>query len=274
MGLTLVMATTLYMRAQSGELAGMGNTVLKPRATIGIKGEGVVAGHDDQLLDYDIQVISGHARTGSSSVVQAQQELRGRAEYLYSYHQSASDRISVGPSFEFALPRHNYSPFVPQSENNSYAMEEGEVLKRMGLVGIDLRLDAGGEKIASTLRNIVYLNGSRIGPNLETYQPMLGLLWNMNYYVLGTADAPRLTLRSNLDFYFAKKARVSAFNAHDGLGGTKRELDIDIGLSYAVTQHDDLTLDMWGTNNLNRGSSATVPYSFRDGFSVGFNHRF
>jgi hypothetical protein len=67
---------------------------------------------------------------------------------------------------------------------------------------------------------------------------------------------------------------VRYFNSHDGLGGTKREIDLSYGLGYDFTRDTNLTVMSYGYNNLNRGNSSAVPVGFKDGLSVTLSHNF
>ena len=275
MPLATALATTLYFQVQSGELAGMDNTILKPKATLGVRTDGVISyGGIPWVVDGDAKLIFGKTLTGTSVSASDAREFRATGEVLYNYYQEEGERISVGPYVDLALPFHSATPYILQTESGNYSAEEGDVLHTQHLIGCDLRLDASGRKLQSSLRNVLFVNGTKIGPNLSSYQPLLGLLWTNSYTVLGTVDRPRLTFHLESDFYLAQKNSAGLFNGHDGLGGTKRELDIDFGVRWQFMHNTALTLDTWGTNNLNRGTSTTVPIDFRDGFTLGIEYTF
>ncbi len=91
---------------------------------------------------------------------------------------------------------------------------------------------------------------------------------------IGEVTHPKLKLSTDMKFWFAKKAGVSVFNMHDGLGETKREFDYDIRMRYFFDKHIDAYITAYGYNNLNRGSSANDPHGFRDGYGVGVEYKF
>ncbi len=273
--LATVLATTLYFQLQSGESAGLGNTILKPRSTLGIRSEGSLLTQSSWIYNGDARIIVGETLTGTSVSNISPRELHAQGEVLYRYYQEDEETISVGPYFDLALPFHGGTPpYILQRNAATYSAKEDELLHYQHLVGVDLHLDFSGKKLQSSLRNVLFLNGTKIGPNLATYEPLLGFLWKNSYAVIGTVHDPVLTLNISSDFYMAHKKSASLLNGHDGLGGTKRELDIDFGLGWKFMRNTTLTLDMWGTNNLNRGTSNAVPVNFRDGFTVGVEYKF
>jgi hypothetical protein len=106
------------------------------------------------------------------------------------------------------------------------------------------------------------------------YRPVLGFDWRYEMFFLGTKIHPKLSFFANTQFWFAKKANVKLFNSHDGIGATKRELYLNYGLNYFITHDTALYLETYAYNNLNRGTSATNPTGFRDGYNLGIRYKF
>ena len=117
-------------------------------------------------------------------------------------------------------------------------------------------------------------SGKKIAPNLLAYVPSLAFDWDNEMFLWGTEKQPRLSIEMNMIFWFARKADVNFFNAHDGIGGTKREFYLDYDINYWLGKKTELTVKSYGYNNLNRGSGASSPIDFKDGATIGINYTF
>ena len=198
------------------------------------------------------------------------QEIRGVGHLIYDFHDNGGiEKVGVGLYTEFARALHRSPRYIPPETDDAYAAEEGDITRSMLNTGLDLRLALKESRIKSTLHNVIFLSGSRIAPNLLTYKPMLGFMWSNEFAITGSIDHPGLSLLTDMDFYFARKAGVGYLNSHDGLGGTKRELDLRYGLVYSFSPKVRMTVQSYGFNNLNRGTSSTQPTGFKDGLRVG-----
>ena len=272
MSLLLAAAATLYLNTQSGQLAGMNNTILDPRYSLGIRGDYTPHPYPDWSTRYDIYGIYGSVEAGNGKFGPAWQEIRSTLDSSYEvYSKDKITRAGIGIYAETAIPMHAHMPYLAQNGENSYTAEEGEQLSRELAWGLNLKVAFSYDRLASEFDNVFFVNGSRVGANLMTYQPLLELKWNNTGYLIGDKEHPKLRMFSQMQFYFARKSGVAVFNTHDGLGGTKRELYIGYGLGYSPTDKVEITLQSYGYNNLNRGTSNTLPQGFRDGFIMGLN---
>lgn len=263
----------IYAGFNTGQLAGMNNTILEPKFTLGTQ----ISFTPTQLPEWEnhanLYLIYGASQTGQGTTGNALQELRGSVYSGYQFYNDKNiSKAGVGLYSEFAAPFHRYAPYHPAQSQEGYAAEEGDITSRELLTGLDLKFSFKNDRLQSEFDNVAFLSGTRIGPNLETYTPLLGMRWHNDFFMLGNSDSPKLSLFTDINFYFARKANTAVLNAHDGLGGTKRELFLSYGLSYFWRPGTSLNLRSYGYNNLNRGSSATVPYGFRDGMMLSISH--
>lgn len=264
---------TLYTTLGTGQLAGMNNTVLSPKLGFGTRLDYRPQAWREWETQADVAALYGSTQTGDGRVGNRLQELRGRVYSGYDfYRMDGIARAGVGLYSEFALPFHSYTPYAQQQTTTAYSAEEGERLSREFLYGLDLKFSLRHDRLQSDFDNILFASGNRIGPNLITYKPLLGFRWHNEFFMLGNLDAPQLSLFTDIDFYFARKANTAVFNTHDGLGGTKREIYLSYGLRYYCTPQTAISLQAYGYNNLNRGNSAVMPNGFRDGFLLSLSH--
>jgi hypothetical protein len=273
---SLLLASSLYLEHQTGELAGMYNVALKPSYTIGTRDELVIADIPDWHNRADVYVLYGSAlvdngaRRGPEFL-----EVRGTLSSLYTLYNSRDVlTFNTGPTFNFAYPLHHYASYVNPETNVPYANEENEKIDNEQLLGWNFNISVKYDKSRTSIDNVLYVLGNRIGPNLLAYQPAASVGVQHEIFLMGNVENPGLSLFVDMDFWFARKAHTAYFNSHDGLGATKRELFISYGTHYYLTKDTMLYLDVHGYNNLNRGSSATTPSDFRDGFLLGIEHRF
>lgn len=272
------LASSLYWVQGSGQAAGLGNVILNPLAQMGGRLIFQHSAWPDWTADGQLGLIYG--RTESSDPITLQktrstpgwQEVHGRAHLIYDFHKDGeAARAGVGLYADFARALHSLPRYLPPEANDAYAAEEGEITRSMFNSGLDLRLAMRQQRVRAELHNVLFVNGTRIAPNLLTYKPMLGFMWRNEFAINGTIDHPGWSLLTNVDFYFARKAGVAYFNTHDGLAGTKRELDLSYGFGYTYSPKLSLSVLSYGNNNLNRGTSAMVPVGFKDGLRVGLD---
>jgi hypothetical protein len=267
--------STLYLDHYTGELAGMSNIILQPSFVLGTRNDPTLTKFPNWHNSVDLYAIYGSALAGRETTGQTFQEVRGKVTSLYTFYNSDDVlTFNTGLYSLLAYSLHNYSPYIDPATNMEYAAEENEKINKEELVGWDFNFDVNYDKSASSLHNIFYFSGKRIGPNILAYQPVLGFDWRHEIFILGTKARPRLSLFANLQFWFARKASAKLLNSHDGIGATKRELYLSYGISYFISDKTAIYVESYGYNNLNRGSSATDPKGFRDGSIVGIRHTF
>jgi hypothetical protein len=266
----LLLTTTLYLSQIGGEMPGLYNTILKPKAILGIE-EKFTIGHFNNHLD--INTLYGKTVTGRGTTNSQLQELHGQWTLLYPLYQKGPETFQVGVYTSVALPFHSRTPYI-HLPSTAYSNEENEVIKKEFLVGTDFNFNFSYDKVDSSLHNIIFFHGKKVAPNLLAYQPLYALDWCNSFYFLGDVAHPKLQLSTEMKFWFAKKAGVSIINTHDGIGGTKREFDYNIRLLYFLNKHIDTYVTAYGYNNLNRGESVNDPHGFRDGYGFGFEYRF
>lgn len=267
---------SVYVNYSTGQLAGMNNAVLKPKETVGTRFDLTLRDLPELETHADLYGIYGTAQSSTGTSKSGLQEMRGEFSSIYDfYNQNQRSKAGLGFYSEFAVPlRNNLSYAQTQPSGAEYSAEESDRQKREFLYGIDLKISSQSERISSSLNNILFLGGTRIAPNLLTYKPLLGMIWHNDFYFLGNTRDPKLRFFTDVNMYFARKAGAAIFNAHDGIGGTKRELYISYGVGYSFNRHWELSLRSYGFNNLNRGNSQQTPTSFRDGFILGTEYRF
>lgn len=272
----ITLLSTIYLDRYTGELAGMRNVILEPQYVVGMVNEFEVNSLPKWHTGIDLYGIYGSAKTGTGDVSSQFQEVRGKVTSLYTiYNQDDIFSVNTGLYSQLAYPLHFYLPYRDPDPNVEYAEEENERLSTEVLLGWDVNLDTRYDKIASSLHNILFLtSGKKIAPNLLAYVPSLAFDWDNQMFLWGTEKQPRLSIEMNMTFWFARKADVNFFNAHDGIGGTKREFYLDYGINYWLDRKTELTVKTYGYNNLNRGSGASSPIDFKDGANIGINYTF
>lgn len=273
----LSLVSTLYLENRTGQLAGMGNVILQPSYIVGTRNDLTFTAFPNWHNHVDLSAIYGSALIDRTAAATGQglQEIRGKVSSLYTVYNSDDIlTFNTGIYSLLAYPMHHYPPYINPAINAEYAAEENEALTKEALVGWDFNIDVNYDKSVSSLHNIVYFDGKRIGPNLLTYQPALGFDWHHEIFLLGTTVTPKLSLFADAQFWFAKKANVGLLNVHDGIGATKRELYLSYGVNYSITSKTAIYLESYGFNNLNRGRSATDPTGFRDGSVIGIRYTF
>jgi hypothetical protein len=267
----------LYVGSGTGQVAGMHNTILRPKYVIGIKAAPRLAGTPELDTHINTYLVYGTVESGNGSFsAPGFQEMRGQIDSVYNFYNHENvTKIGIGWYSEFAVPFQSYDRFYQSIPTGSvYSDEEGETLSHEFINGVDLKLSLADDKLQTTLHNVLFFNGNRIGPNLMTYKPLLGLMWHNNVMILGSIQEPKLSLFTDVDIYFARKNNTPMFNMHDGLGGTKREIFLSYGLTYSLSKDSDIKILSYGFNNLNRGSSNQVPSGFRDGFAITLDHAY
>jgi hypothetical protein len=272
----LSLVSLLYFERVNGEIAGMNNIILRPTYSFGSQNELTLdklpKWHNYLNLNglYGRALYDGGKTTGNELL-----EVRAKWTSLYTiYNDNDVLTFNTGLYSLLAFPLHNYEPYDDPTLNKVYAAGENERLKREELFGWDFNFKVNYNKSASSFHNIFYFYGKRIAPNLLAYKPVLGFDWRCEMFFLGTNSHPRLSFFANTQFWFAKKADVGIVNTHDGLGATKREVYLNYGVSYYYKHHLTLYLETFAYNNLNRGSSATDPTGFRDGYKFGVKYKF
>ena len=270
----LIFATTLNIGLSSGQTAGQSNTILEPRIAAGLSMD--IKAPSITALESRIktEVVGGSVLSGDQSGRRGLQEMHAEIYSVYNFHQDSYARAGVGFYGDYAIPLRQHQPYRPQNQTHIYAAEEGEVSHRQTLYGLDLKLSAESDRMSTDIHNILFFGGNRVAPNLLTYQPLLAVKWHNMFRLTGEQKDLGLSLVSDVDFYFAKKSGVSTLNAHDGLGGTKREVYLAYGLRYGFTPETALTAQSYGYNNLNRGNSDSTPSQFKDGFKLTLSHGF
>lgn len=266
----LVLATTLNLSLSSGQMAGQRNVILSPKEAVGLKVDLGLSAIKALEMQVQAQALAGKVTSSDANHKSGLQEVHSQAYAVYNFHSDDSARAGVGIYADLALPTHNHTPPRVSLPDGQYADEESEISHRQALLGLDLKLSAESDRMRTDLHNILFFSGNRIAPNLVTYKPMLGFKWHNAYRFTGGKSEGGLSLITDVDFYFARKSGVSALNAHDGLGGTKREILLSYGFRYEFSPESAVSLRSYGYNNLNRGNSATTPTQFRDGFRLTY----
>ena len=271
----LTLASSLYLEQYTGEIAGMHNVILKPSHVIGTRNDLTFSAFPNWHNHFDLSAIYGSAMTGDGPSGTGFQELHGKLTSLYTvYNSNDVLKFNTGIYSLLAYPFHNYRPYTDPATNAEYAAEETEKTSQETLVAWDFDFEVNYDRSVSSLHNVVYLYGKRMGPNLLAYEPVLGFDWHHEIFLAGTKSRPKLSIFGDAQFWFAKKANTALFNAHDGIGATKRELFLGYGVNYFLTPRTSIYLESYGFNNLNRGDSATKPIGFRDGSTFGIRHDF
>ena len=270
-----------FLTLGAGQIAGLGNVILDPLVQAGVSTSLVDTRLPGWEADGTLRLIYGRTESSDPTTLNSQtskpalQEYRGQAHVIYNYERDGdAAKAGIGLYVDMARPVHEFPRYTPPEANAAYSAEEGEVATTIFDTGLDFRFSLHQQRVASELHNVVFINGSRIAPNLLTYKPMLGFMWSNQFAITGSIDHPGWTFSTGVDFYFARKAGVRYFNGHDGIGGTKRELDLSYGVTYNFDDQSSLAIKSYGYNNLNRGSSSMVPVGFKDGLSVTLMHRF
>lgn len=271
----------VFLTLGAGQIAGLGNVILDPLVQPGVTLHLSDSRWPAWEADGSFRLIYGRtestdpATLGTKTSKPALQEYRGQAHVIYNYERDGdAAKAGVGLYVDMARPIRSSPRYTPPEANDAYAAEEGEIAGTIFDTGLDFRFALHEQRVASVLDNVVFINGSRIAPNLLTYKPMLGFMWHNQFAITGSIGQPGWSFSTDVDFYFARKAGVRYFNGHDGLGGTKRELDLSYGVSYQFDAADALSVKSYGYNNLNRGSSSMVPVGFKDGLRVTMSHQF
>lgn len=265
------LATALYLEAIGGEMPGMNNVILKPKAIIGIDKK-LMTGKT--LHDINVEILYGNATTGKKTTAMGVQEVHGKWSALYPLYKDTVEEFSAGIYSSLSIPMNSYVPYTQNIPKIAYSDEENEIIKKETLIGADFNVKFSYDKISSSLHNVIFVYGKKIAPNLLTYRPLYGFDWRNNFYILGDVKNPKLKLSTNMLFWFAKKAATSTFNLHDGIGGTKREFDYNIDLHYYFEKNIDTYVSVRGYNNLNRGIDSHNPDGFKDGFGFGIKYVF
>lgn len=272
----LSLTSILYFGRINGEMAGLNNIILQPEYELGIYNELTLTAFPKWHNDLDVYTLYGQTLIdGGKATGNELQEVRVNFSSLYTiYNDNSILTFNTGLYALLGYPMHNYPPYSDPSGNKEYAVEESEKIHKEDLVGLDFNFKMSYNKSASSFHNILYFAGNRVAPNLLGYRPVLGFDWRYEMFFLGTKIHPKLSFFANTQFWFAKKANVKLFNTHDGIGATKRELYLNYGLNYFITHDTALYLETYAYNNLNRGTSATNPTGFRDGYNLGIRYKF
>lgn len=271
----------VFLTLGAGQIAGLGNVILDPLVQPGVTLHLTDSRWPEWEADGTLRLIYGRTEStdpvtqGSRTSKPALQEYRGQAHVIYNYEREGDvAKAGVGLYVDMARPIRSSPRYTPPEANDAYAAEEGEIASTIFDTGLDFRFALHEHRVASVLDNVVFINGSRIAPNLLTYKPMLGFMWQNQFAITGAIGQPGWSFDTDVDFYFARKAGVRYVNGHDFIGGTKREIDLSYGLAYQFANHDVVSVKSYGYNNLNRGSSSMVPVGFKDGLRVTMSHPF
>lgn len=265
----------IELKMGAGQVAGMGNAILHPILTLGGRGDFHLRDFPQVDTDFNASLIFGKTESTQGMSKPGLQEARGSLHSIYNfYNDRGISKAGLGLYVDFAQALHHQSRYVPQDTSSIYAAEENESIQRQLNTGLDFRVSIHNDRVASDLHNVIFLSGNRVGPNLLTYQPLLGFMWSNKFHFSGSESEPGLSFLTDMNFYFAKKNGVRVFNAHDGLGGTKREIYLSYGLEYTTESNTAYTIRSYGFNNLNRGASTMAPSGFKDGLSLGVTQAF
>ena len=260
----------IELKLGAGQIAGMGSAILHPVLTLGTSGDFHLRDFPQVDTDFNTSVILGKTESTQHTTKPGLQELRFSAHSIYNfYNDRGISKAGVGLYVDFAQALHHQSRYVPQDTSSIYAAEENESIQHQLNTGLDFRISIHNDRATSDLHNVIFLSGNRVGPNLLTYQPLLGFMWSNKFHFSGSESEPGLSFMTDMNFYFAKKNGVKVFNSHDGLGGTKREIYLSYGLEYTTESKTAYTIRSYGFNNLNRGASTMAPSGFKDGLSIG-----
>ena len=260
----------MELKLGAGQIAGMGNAILHPALTLGASGDFHLRDFPQVDTDFNASVIFGKTESTQNMTKPGLQEFRGSTHSIYNfYNDRGISKAGVGLYVDFAQALRHQSRYVPQDESSIYAAEENESIQHQLNTGLDFRISIHNDRVASDLHNVIFLSGNRVGPNLLTYQPLLGFMWSNKFHFSGSESEPGLSFLTDMNFYFARKNGVKVFNSHDGLGGTKREIYLSYGLEYTTESKMAYTIRSYGFNNLNRGASTMSPSGFKDGLSIG-----
>lgn len=275
MAILSAVVTTAYISFNSGPLAGLDNVLLHPRATLGLSEDFALTALPDWHQHLNIYMLYGNADTGTGRSSDRIQEVRGDFTSLYTFYRPDPVlRFSAGLYGELAYPLQHYVPYYTPTAQTGYSLEENESIGNETLVGADLNTALDYDRLSTSLHTVFFFTGNRIGPNLLAYAPLLGFDWTNSFYLVGTAAKPRFSIYLNSKFWFARKGGTSIFNTHDGIGGTKREIDLTVGAALMLNHSTRLYAESYGYNNINRGTDTSKPNGYTDGFITGISYRF
>jgi hypothetical protein len=268
--------SAVYFEYHSGQLAGMDNVILHPKYVLGGAEKMTFHYFPKWRNDFDLSIMFGDAQTGTGTLGQQLLEFHGHWQSLYTfYNKDDVLKFRSGLYSEFTVPFHHYVPYTDPTTSSGYAQEEKEILHNEKLFGADFDIDVIYDRLQSSFHNIIFFSGTRMGPNLLAYSPLLAFDLTTRAYLIGDSKTPRLDFYTHVQFWFARKGNsTSLFNSHDGLGGTKREIDLVYGMEYHLLRSTQSYMESYGNNNLNRGGDTSVPQDFRDGFLTGVRYEF
>lgn len=111
--------------------------------------------------------------------------------------------------------------------------------------------------------------GQKVAPNGLVYKPMFRLLADFN---LGTADSYFFATSA---YYTEKPKPGETTNKSQGaFDFTKRQIDLNVGYAFGVTENTEARFWLYSYGNINRGKDLNKPFGFKDGFIGALRYYF
>jgi len=262
----------------SGEVQGINSDILRPNYFFELNTTKRIKKYE---LYFKAKGLYGDARVGKkdgSGTTEIQDqflELDIKAHLLRIFKENKNFRFSAGLYGEIFYPGKDFPPFITKVKEVYGAGEDKIPTDKKYTIGLGVQWDGVYDKFSSTLSIIYYPYGTKVAANLAPFAPLMSFNMYNKVYFFGTFNNPKFNLFLNSEFYFQKKYDgASVFSVHDGLAGTKREFDVELGIEGFIKRKIHLYFVFYGNNNLNRGWSRTNPAAFRDGFYAGLGYLF
>lgn len=118
------------LKLGAGQIAGMGNAILRPVLTLGVGGDFHLRDFPQVDTDFNASVIAGKTESTQNTSRPGLQEIRGSAHSIYNfYNDRGISKAGVGLYVDFAQALRHQSRYVPQDSSSIYAAEENESIQ-------------------------------------------------------------------------------------------------------------------------------------------------
>ncbi len=261
----------------SGELPGINSDILRPKYFLEFKIAKKYKNYEfySNLKGYYGDAIIGDGNGGRRNISKEFLELDFKGHILRIFKENKNFRFSAGIFGEIFHPLKNFEPFITKIKDPYGAGEDKIPTDKKYTIGLGVQWNGVYDKFSSTLSIIYYPYGTKVAANLAPFAPLMSFNMYNKIYFFGTFNNPKFNLFLNSEFYFQKKYDgASVFSVHDGLAGTKREFDVELGIEFFIKRRIHIYFTSYGKNNLNRGWSRTYPHAYKDGFYTGLGYLF
>ncbi len=261
----------------SGELQGINSDILRPDYFLKINITKIYKTYEiySQITGLYGDALIGDGKGGTKKVSNQPLELDFKGHILKIFKENKNFRFSAGVFGEIFYPLKDFEPFITKIKDQYGAGEDKIPTDKKYTIGLGVQWDGVYDKFSSTLNIIYYPYGTKVAANLAPYAPLMSFNMYNKIYFFGTFDNPKFNLFLNSEFYFQKKYDgASVFSIHDGLAGTKREFDVELGIEFFIKRRIHIYFTSYGNNNLNRGWSRTKPNAYKDGYYAGLGSIF